>query len=122
MMPQSTDPSLPEEVLAAEPARAASWQAPVRLALARQGLAWAALQPAESLQVDARRAEPARVAAGQAAPFRAEPAQVASGQAVPRRVGVVGQAELVLAASGQVEPARVALAREEPPPVDPVIP
>jgi hypothetical protein len=100
------------------------------VALARQGLAWAALPPAESFQVGARRAEPARVAAGQAVPFRAEPARVASGQAVPPRAGVVGQAELVLAASGQVEPAQVAsgqvepvrAAREEPPRVDPVIP
>jgi hypothetical protein len=100
------------------------------VALAQQGLAWAALQPAESSQVDARRAESARVAAGQAVLLRAEPARVVSGQAVSPRVGVVGQAELVLAASAQVAPAQVAsgqvepvrVAREEPPRVVPVIP
>jgi hypothetical protein len=97
------------------------------VALAQQGLAWAVLQPAESFQVGARRAEPARVEAGQAVPFRAEPAQVASAQAVPLRAGAGGQLRVGLAqaapaqvASGQVAPLR--LAREEPLPEDPVLP
>ena len=128
MMPQSTDRLLPEEMLAAEPARAASGQVPVRLALA-QGLAWAVLQPAEPFRAGARRGEPVWLASGQVAPLRAgavgQP-QVASGQAVPFRAGAVGPPRVGL---GQVEPAQVAsrqvaparLAPEEPPQVDPVL-
>jgi hypothetical protein len=110
MMPRSTARSLPEEMLATELARAASGPVPVRVALAQQGLAWAALQPAGPFQAGARRVEPVRLASVQVVPFRAggaQPARAASEQADPPRAGGAGQADRLRVASAPVVPLQV---------------